>query len=272
MNKVIVILGMHRSGTSFVTSWLSKCQLHIGEHLLKPGFNNVKGFFEDVMIMNFQDKILKRNRITNIFKVKVNQKIELKEEDYIKAIEIIDYKNSRYLQWGWKDPRTALLMENLWCQLLPDAKIIVVYRPYWQVVDSICRAEKKIQLNRRNKLLGLFNLLISYSKISIDNEIDNYLESWIRYNQNILSFLATKKKDDFCIINVDNILSDPSKVYNVLTQNLSLSLTFEHPNKIFDEELFQIVSKDKYAFSKDLVLKAENILKQLDVLSMRGGL
>ena len=49
MNKVLVILGMHRSGTSLVANWLHDCGLHVGDRLLEGTFANEKGYFEDLI-------------------------------------------------------------------------------------------------------------------------------------------------------------------------------------------------------------------------------
>ena len=46
--KIIVVLGMHRSGTSTVTRGLRVPGASLGENLMPPAVdNNEKGFFED---------------------------------------------------------------------------------------------------------------------------------------------------------------------------------------------------------------------------------
>ena len=50
-SKVVIILGMGRSGTSFTANWLNKCGLYIGESFLAPNYNNVTGFYEDIDIL-----------------------------------------------------------------------------------------------------------------------------------------------------------------------------------------------------------------------------
>jgi hypothetical protein len=49
MSKVLCIAGMHRSGTSLVTSWLQRCGLQIDDgQLLAANTGNPTGHFEDI--------------------------------------------------------------------------------------------------------------------------------------------------------------------------------------------------------------------------------
>ena len=47
-NKILVVVGMHRSGTSLTTNWLQKCGLDIGAKLEGKEFSNPDGHFEDI--------------------------------------------------------------------------------------------------------------------------------------------------------------------------------------------------------------------------------
>ena len=47
--SIIVVLGMHRSGTSAITRGLMVLGVELGDHLMPPAPNdNDKGFFEDI--------------------------------------------------------------------------------------------------------------------------------------------------------------------------------------------------------------------------------
>lgn len=47
--KLIVVLGMHRSGTSAITRGLQVLGVNLGDNLMPPvEGNNAKGFFEDL--------------------------------------------------------------------------------------------------------------------------------------------------------------------------------------------------------------------------------
>jgi len=58
MKKCIVILGMHRSGTSALSGVLHILGLHLGKEIIPPHPSNPKGFFENDRIRWFNEKIL----------------------------------------------------------------------------------------------------------------------------------------------------------------------------------------------------------------------
>ena len=57
-NKCLIIVGMHRSGTSLTTSVLSKSGLDIGSNLLGSGVGNEEGHFENLEFVDFHRKML----------------------------------------------------------------------------------------------------------------------------------------------------------------------------------------------------------------------
>ena len=56
---IIVVLGMHRSGTSLITRSLQVLGVDLGEHLIPAiSGDNDKGFWEDVDINDFDNALL----------------------------------------------------------------------------------------------------------------------------------------------------------------------------------------------------------------------
>ena len=58
MPDVIVVLGMHRSGTSAVAGTLTKLGGAAPKHLLTADSGNPRGYFESVAFMEFHDELL----------------------------------------------------------------------------------------------------------------------------------------------------------------------------------------------------------------------
>lgn len=56
--KCIIVLGMHRSGTSSLTGALHLTGFDLGKNLMPPADENPKGFFENLSIVNLNDRIL----------------------------------------------------------------------------------------------------------------------------------------------------------------------------------------------------------------------
>lgn len=57
--KVVLVLGMHRSGTSAVTAALQYLGFELGSTLIAPNAENPKGFFENEEIVQFNDHVLR---------------------------------------------------------------------------------------------------------------------------------------------------------------------------------------------------------------------
>ena len=58
----VLIIGMHRSGTSALAGMLHRCGLiSMGRTLLEAAFDNPKGFFESKKITDFNNQVLLPN-------------------------------------------------------------------------------------------------------------------------------------------------------------------------------------------------------------------
>jgi len=57
MQKCILVLGMHRSGTSALSGLLNIMGVYQGLDLLPPSNANRKGFFENKHILDFNEKV-----------------------------------------------------------------------------------------------------------------------------------------------------------------------------------------------------------------------
>src|SRR3954462_3346732 len=122
-NRVLIVTGMHRSGTSLVTRWLSQCGLNIGQELMGAETGNEDGHFEDVDFLHAHQSILQSRRLTTEGYTEAIEKLSQNETDMLR--DIVNYKNGFNEQWGWKDPRTCLFLDT-YRQLLPDAFYFVV--------------------------------------------------------------------------------------------------------------------------------------------------
>ncbi len=56
---VVIVLGMHRSGTSLVAGACQLAGAYLGKDIMTPQEDNPKGFWEDNRIVNIHDKVLK---------------------------------------------------------------------------------------------------------------------------------------------------------------------------------------------------------------------
>lgn len=159
---------MHRSGTSLLAGWLRECGLPIDDGRLQgatPG--NVRGHFEDKEFVSLhRDTILEQRPGSRGWIVHGDASVELGSEHLVVARELVEVRR-RYALWGWKDPRSTLFLKE-WGSLVPDLRVVAVWRPAREVVAS---------LQRRS------------STTSNDDEIvaeGDAIASWIRYNRALL--------------------------------------------------------------------------------------
>ena len=132
--KNIVVLGMHRSGTSMFAEIISRLGFYTGEteELLEPQVDNPKGFWERRDVVQLNDLILEEAGGSWF-----NPPISTYEKDYTTAMmSILDALSSVGSQWLIKDPR-LLLTWPVWKEALKNTVPIVVYRSPLNVARSL---------------------------------------------------------------------------------------------------------------------------------------
>jgi hypothetical protein len=137
--KAVVILGMHRSGTSMVGGVLARLGVNMGEQFREDRLSsNPLGFYEDADFLNLNIKILREAGgswenppgLENILLQK--SKFEVDIEKLI--------KDKPHL-WGWKDPRTSLTI-RLYLPYLHNVYFIVCHRSPEEVANSLYKRSR----------------------------------------------------------------------------------------------------------------------------------
>lgn len=190
MKKLIIILGMHRSGTSVVTQLCQAMGAYLGEknELMVATEYNPDGYFENKRISHINDNIL---RISG----KEWYSLGNLDEDYSflhieKTIMELKDNLQNLFQKGdmvaVKDPRISVLL-SFWERVLDEMEIEVRY--IWVFRNPLEVAES---LKKRN----------GYSR-------EHGLLLWAYYNLSILRFL---KKKDYLLINYRDILENQERI------------------------------------------------------------
>lgn len=142
MKSCIVVLGMHRSGTSVLSGLVSLQGFHLGVSQMPVREDNPKGFFENFAIYSFNQKILEDHGVSwDDYSFVFDDISEEKLVSYrIKAREIIKAEFGIAKKIFIKDPRMCILFP-LWETVLKDLgfriKVIVVYRSPMEVALSL---------------------------------------------------------------------------------------------------------------------------------------
>lgn len=165
----IVILGMHRSGTSAIASILHKIGISMGAEFLNSDGFNPGGYFEDTkflwlnkgMIENADGTWFNPPSVKEI--IKGGKKFKNSVKKTIKERRLKAKADS----WGWKDPRNCLTCWN-YVDVLPDARFIVVVRTLSDIKKS---------LNTTHGHLANWNDVIDKYYHSVTKFLDTYSNS-----------------------------------------------------------------------------------------------
>jgi len=139
-NRTIIVLGMHRSGTSLVSGILTKLDINMGDKLFPKDPHNPFGHYEDIEFLRLNERILDSagghcNEPPTYNSIIEQQSIFGKE---IK--ELIRRKNERDF-WGWKEPRTSLTID-LYLPYISNPVFIFCKRDATGVAESMYKRQK----------------------------------------------------------------------------------------------------------------------------------
>jgi hypothetical protein len=197
---VLIVGGMHRSGTSLLASLCEGAGVNMGKQLLGVGGGgNPKGHYEDCDFLEFHQQALLANGLGHAGYT-AQSTIHVPETMLDRAKSLIANRSGPDRIWGWKDPRTVLFLD-FWHALLPNAKYLFVFRSPWEVIDSLfCRGE------------GEFNSNPSLA-VSV----------WLHCNRLIVDFI--KRHPSQCVFKeVSQVVDDPAGVFNEIRDRLHVPL------------------------------------------------
>jgi len=149
IKRAVIILGMHRSGTSAVAGALRCMGVNFGEHLMpaKAGAND-KGYFEHVGVVDLHERLL--SALESGWDDLRLLPHEWWKQDVVspfrrELLEMLreDFGTSRL--WGIKDPRMCRLMP-LWYSVLDELEVsplcVLVFRHPEEVAMSLQRRDE----------------------------------------------------------------------------------------------------------------------------------
>ena len=207
---VIIVTGMHRSGTSLTASLLQSAGINFGDRLMGEDRGNAKGHFEDLDFVEFHQNVLQSQGISVAGWTEKN-KIEVQQQYLAGAKALISARGERPI-WGWKDPRTTLFLD-FWSRLIPDAKYLFVYRSPWEVLDSLFRRGDVIFRTNPNFALA----------------------QWCNYNRAVLDFYR-RYREQSLLIDIDSIIQSGDRLVDLVNQKFGLEL--RSPESLYRESLF----------------------------------
>lgn len=166
----VCVLGMHRSGTSLVAGMLQALGVELGpaEHLMPATANNPRGYFENQHITDINDELLAR--LGGTWDVPPRMSPEAFAQPGLAdlrrtARKLLAQEFGASELWGWKDPRTCLVVP-FWELLVPSPRFVLCLRNPADVTRSLARSD----------------------------DVSRGIELWLRYTSDSLAFTLGKPR------------------------------------------------------------------------------
>ncbi|OMH40826.1 sulfotransferase family protein [Desulfurobacterium indicum] len=266
----IIIVGMHRSGTSLLSRVLQKCGIFMGA---SRDPNNESFFF-----LELNDWLLAQTNATwdnpynfrfidDTFKETLIKAVKISISSFriLKFLGIRRFLKYRKLDnlpflWGWKDPRNSITL-NIWSEIFPQAKIIHIYRNPVDVAESLRKRVLKNKNNFRWNYKHTIKSMFAKGKLNfVDSVRLQFLEEgfklWEEYLSSIYDF---EKRSDKRILHLkyEEFLENPDSTIETILNYFNISVDKDRVK----EAVALINTSRSYAFlsNKHLVKFYENI-------------
>ena len=172
----VVVLGMHRSGTSSLAGCLQEAGLYLGE-VVEQAPHNARGNRESLRIRAVNDMVLEHSGGSWD---KPQRVIRWNEELRIQRDNAVAAHTSRVGRWGFKDPRTILTID-FWTEAYPHLELVGTFRHPLSVAKSLRKRggwtlERSLALwAAYNERLLSLHVTRAFPLISFDLPRDKYL-------------------------------------------------------------------------------------------------
>ena len=255
MSDQLIIAGFHRSGTSATARLLHRAGLFLGYELLEALPSNPYGHFEDREIVDLHHQIFMDNDMTWLVGEPFLPLV--REVRWQRMRQIIERRNAEHRLWGFKDPRACLYL-MLWKYLLPDAKILLVYRHF---------SESTYSLNQRHSSYLLTGEGHSYIHQRFWEEPDLALRMWLVHNNALLAF-ARAYPEDTLAVSMDMIW-DGFPIVWAIERRWKLGLQDVPVGETYDPRITARRSKRQPVSDRRLIPKVDATWQALEELGKK---
>ena len=226
----ILVLGMHRSGTSALTGVLNLLDVYLGKDLMPESENNKKGHFENNRFYVINDKLLSQSNSSWDDVFYEEKKIaDLHDITELKEALVEEFKYSNL--FAIKDPRIMYLFplyEQALKELDINIKIIMPYRNPYEVASSLQKRDG--YSIEKGMLLWAYHFFLAekysrkYERIFVGfNELLKNPKAIVKSIDDTLHLTLMSNYDEDAI---NDFLSTDLKHHNISLDNLSNNTPF----------------------------------------------
>jgi hypothetical protein len=253
LSDQLIIAGFHRSGTSLVSQLLHRAGLFLGYDLMGATFSNPYGHYEDIEVYNLHEQILADNGhdwlVTRPFLPFVI------EPRWRRMERIVQRRNAEHNLWGFKDPRVCLFM-MVWKHLLPNARVLLVYRHFSDTTHSLGRRQS----------VELFSHPAGPERMyrRFWEEPDLALRMWLAHNELLLTFARTYPEDTLAVS--IGMVQSGFPVIKAINQRWGLGLDEIPISEVFDPTAIERRSGRQPISDRSLIHRIEATWQSLEEL------
>ena len=256
MGSPLIIAGFHRSGTSLTAQLLHSGGLFLGDELLGANPSNPYGHFEDRDVIRIHERILEANGMS--WRAD-RQFIPIVNRDAWRAIQLLAERRSiEHVRWGFKDPRVCLLLP-LWKQIVPDVRVLIVYRHFAPSTTSLKR--------RHASDLFTGNGPAELHRPFWDDP-DLALRMWLSHNQALLAFANAAPRDTLALS--FTMLQQGFPLIDLLNERWDLGLEPQPTSRVFDPAVTSSGAQRQAVSDRSLIPRVNRTWEALEALSERN--
>lgn len=267
-NNVLVIAGMHRSGTSLITQWLYRCGLPVGDELMGEGIGNEEGHFEDMDFVRLHETLLQQHDMSETGLWLDKPPVLTAAQQQLLAALVVE-KNDNHMVWGWKDPRTCLFLPA-YQRVLPEARYLIIVRDYNEVVNSLLSREYKNAAQQYAEK-GWFKRLLwkvvesgNRRRLIYRKLAAVFLKACVVYNEALLEHLKQIPASQRLVVDYAMLNKSDSVIFTHLQQQWQLPLNYRPFSDIYKSGLMTPVNSFlPYIQDKALLQRAAEAERKL---------
>ena len=235
-SQVVCILGMHRSGTSMVAQLLNKCGLDLGppEQLLPPSLSNPLGHFENRGFLEINEALLTHlgGAWDNPAALKDGWEQDSSLEPFVQEAKSLIDEFSECPVWGWKEPRTTILLP-FWKSLISDLRFVICMRSPLEVAQSL--ADRDGMETEKGTYLWDHYVRAAIRDTEGFSRVFTFYEDFFREPLNeldrITKFCGLSAPDD--LLSLDNAISHELRHHDTEILSLLAGNKIEPKHKLF---------------------------------------
>lgn len=203
----IVIIGMHRSGTSMLSQIMHRSGIFMG--------SDFKAYYESNYFQKLNEQLIKGQRGSWDKPVQTGQLPQFNKQaflaEYLSLYRRPQYFVSLFLQkrWGWKDPRNTYTLGS-WLEFFPNLKVVHIVRN--GIDTSLSLYERNMMLQPKTKWHS--------ERLS---SLSSCFQLWEEYVLQAKQW-SIRLQDRYCEVRYEDLITQNDDIIKKLNQFLGVSV------------------------------------------------